>query len=145
MAIGVFAGMLPIIPFQTALALALALLVRGSKITAMIGTWVSNPLNWYLIYFMDYKLGAVILGLPEKNRGFASVMTALQQGDDGMAVVKTLLGAGGPIMAAFLLGGLILGVILAPISYPVFHKIFQAIARWRDARRTFKYLSRKRP
>ena len=145
MAIGIFVGMLPIIPFQTALALALAILVRGSKITAMIGTWISNPLNWYLIYYLDYKLGAAILGLPAKAHGFASVMNALRNADDGMAMVKTLFGAGGPILAAFLLGGLIFGVILAPISYPLFLKIFRAIARWREARRTFKYLSRKKP
>lgn len=145
MAVGIFAGMIPIIPFQTALALALAIIVRGSKLAAIFGTWISNPLNWYLVYYIDYKLGAGILGLSEKNQGFASVMATLKEGDEGMAVVKTLLGAGGPIIAAFLLGGLILGLVLAPISYPIFLKIFRAIAKWREARRTFKNLSRKKP
>ncbi len=44
MAMGIFCGMLPIIPFQTALAVTLAIFFKGSKITAALGTWVSNPL-----------------------------------------------------------------------------------------------------
>ena len=144
MALGIFAGMLPIIPFQTALALFLAIFFRVSKITAIIGTWISNPFNWYFVYYLNYRLGAGILGLSDKNRGFAAVMETLQEGEEGMAVVKTLLGAGGTIIAAFLLGGLIFGIILAPISYPIFLNIFRAIARWRDARRTYKTLRAKK-
>ena len=142
-ALGVFSGLLPVVPFQTALAVFLALVFRGSKITAALGTWISNPFNWYLVYSLDYRIGAAILGLSEKSRGFSSVMAALQRGEEGMGLVQTVLAAGGSIIAAFLLGGLILGFLIAPISYPVFLKVFRAIQQWRDTRRTFKALSRK--
>ncbi len=135
--------MLPIMPFQTALAVFLALVLRCSKITAALGTWVSNPFNWYFVYLFDYRIGGAILGLSEKNRGFSSVKQALERGAEGMDLVKTMLGAGTSIIAAFLLGGLILGLLFAPISYPVFLKIFRGIRQWRETRRTFKALSRK--
>ena len=142
-ALGVFSGLLPVVPFQTALAVFLALVFGGSKITAALGTWVSNPFNWYLVYSLDYRIGAAILGLSEKSRGFSSVMAAIQRGEEGMGLVQTVLAAGGSIIAAFLLGGLILGFLIAPISYPLFLKVFRAIQQWRDTRRTFKALSRK--
>ena len=142
-ALGVFSGLLPVVPFQTALAVFLALVFGGSKITAALGTWVSNPFNWYLVYSLDYRIGAAILGLSEKSRGFSSVMAAIQRGEEGMGLVQTVLAAGGSIIAAFLLGGLILGFLIAPISYPVFLKVFRAIQQWRETRRTFKALSRK--
>ena len=63
MAFGIFSGMMPILPFQTALAVALALFFKGSKIAAALGTWVSNPLNWYFLYYYSYKLGALIYNL----------------------------------------------------------------------------------
>ena len=49
LAFGIFAGMMPIMPFQIALAVALALVFKGSKITAALGTWISNPLSWLII------------------------------------------------------------------------------------------------
>lgn len=142
-ALGVFSGLLPIVPFQTALAIFLALVFGGSKITAALGTWISNPLNWYLIYSLNYRIGAAILGLSEQNRGFSSVMAAIQHGEEGLTLVRAILGAGGSILSAFLLGGLIMGLLVAPVFYPVFLKVFQGIRRWRETRRTFKALSRK--
>ena len=67
-AFGVFSGMMPVVPFQTVLAITLSLFFKGSKITAALGTWVSNPLNWYFIYYYSYRLGAWIIGLPEKTQ-----------------------------------------------------------------------------
>ena len=54
---------MPILPFQIALAVLLALIFRGSKIAAALGTWISNPLNWYFLYLYSYKIGAAILCL----------------------------------------------------------------------------------
>lgn len=138
MALGVFSGLMPVLPFQTVLAVFLAILFGGSKITAALGTWVSNPLNWVFVYYMNYRIGAAILRLPEKHRGVASVIEALERGEEAMAVVKTILEAGGPIIAAFLLGGLILGLVAASLAYPVFLYLFRGIHLWRKRRRMLK-------
>ena len=64
LAIGVFVGITPTIPFQTALAVALAALCRGSKPAAVLGIWSGNPVTMPLLYAGSYKLGMLILGKP---------------------------------------------------------------------------------
>jgi len=135
MALGVFTGMMPIMPFQIALAVALALLLKGSKITAAIGTWISNPLNWYLIYYYDYKLGAWLLPIPERKALFSGIIQAMKSGQDSLAIVSKILGAGGAFAAAFLLGGLILGLIFAPPTYFFFLHFFRYERQWRRQRK----------
>ena len=134
-AFGVFAGMMPILPFQTAFAVTLALLFKGSKITAALGTWVSNPLNWYFQYYYSYKLGALLLGIPKENRAFSSIMKAIQSGEESMVIAGKLIGASSAMIAAFLLGGLLMGIVFAPTAYYIFLRLFSYIRRWRISRK----------
>ncbi len=131
---GVFSGMMPVVPFQTVLAITLSLLFKGSKITAALGTWVSNPLNWYFVYYYSYRLGAWIIGLPEKNAVFSSVMTAVRSGEAPMVIVEKIFGAGGGFVSAFLLGGFILGIVLGGLCFFIFLPIFKYIRAWRQSR-----------
>lgn len=116
-ALGVFAGSMPIMPFQTAFALFLALLFKGSKIAAALGTWVSNPLNWYFLYYFSFKIGARIMGLPSTNKVFHNLLETLNQGERGWVIFNQMASAGGGFTAAFLLGGLVLGTIFSLPSY----------------------------
>ena len=125
MALGVFSGMMPIIPFQTALAVTLALFFKASKITAALGTWVSNPLNWYFLYYYSYKFGTFLLGLPERKAIFSSITTAMKSGEAPMMLVAKIVGAGGSIVAAFLVGGFVMGIVMAPPSYLVSFQLFK--------------------
>jgi uncharacterized protein (DUF2062 family) len=135
LACGVFTGMLPITPFQTALAITLAVCLKASKITAALGTWVSNPLNWYFLYYYSYKLGAFLLGLQGKNATFSSIMTAVQRGEESMVIVGKILDAGGTIIASFIAGGLVLGIAASGPAYFVSLHIFKRIRNWRRARK----------
>lgn len=137
MALGIFTGMMPILPFQIAVAVTLAFLLRASKITAVVGTWISNPMTWYAVYFYDYKLGAYLLGMSSDTRLFSSVMAAIEAGEAPMEIISRILGGGGMTLSAFLLGGLVLGVVFALPSYFIWFGIFDYIR----ARR----LNRKRP
>jgi uncharacterized protein (DUF2062 family) len=135
MALGVFAGMMPIIPVQTALAVTLALFFKASKITAALGTWVSNPLNWYFLYYYSYKLGTSLLGLPERKAIFSSIMTAMKSGEAPMVLVAKIIRAGGTIVAAFLVGGFIMGIVSGPLSYLVSFHFFKYLKAWRRSRK----------
>lgn len=64
LAIGVFIGLLPIVPFHTVSALGLALMLRGSKAAALMGTLVSNPFDMIPHYMLIYYLGHKALPLP---------------------------------------------------------------------------------
>ena len=134
-ALGIFAGLLPIMPFQMALAVALALLFKGSKITAALGTWISNPTNWYFLYFYSYKIGAYLLGLSDRGPIFQSVMASVRQGEEPMVIIGKIVGAGSAMMASFFVGGLVMALICALPSYFIFLNIFQRIRNWRMRRK----------
>lgn len=134
MALGIFAGSMPILPLQTAMAVLLALIFRGSKIAAALGTWISNPLNWYFLYLYSYKIGAGILQIDRTNGVFASVMASVNNQEDGWIIAGKIVDAGGHMVTAFLLGGLVLGSIAALPSYFIFLKIFRLLERWRKKR-----------
>jgi uncharacterized protein (DUF2062 family) len=125
MALGVFAGSMPILPFQTAFAIFLALIFKGSKITAAMGTWISNPLNWYFLYYYSYKIGAWMLGLPSTNKVFHSLMASIHRGEGAWVVFNKMAGAGGGFMGAFLLGGLVLAIVFSLPTYFVFLRVFE--------------------
>jgi len=57
MAIGVFIGITPTIPFHTIIAVALAVRLKASKPAAILGVWVSNPMTVVFLYFACYKTG----------------------------------------------------------------------------------------
>jgi uncharacterized protein (DUF2062 family) len=142
MAIGIFSGMMPVIPFHMILAVALALFFKGSKITAVLGSWVSNPLTWAGIYYLNYKIGAGILGLSENNRGFSSIMETVQHPEEGVNIILRTISAGSSIVGAFLIGGVIMGIVVAIPSYFIFLKIFRIIKLWRERRRALKQLKK---
>lgn len=136
MSFGIFAGMMPILPLQTAVALLLALFFKGSKLTAALGTWISNPLNWYFLYYYSHKLGAYVLGMEgQQAQRFSSIMTSVRLGEDGMVIAEKILGAGGLMVASFLTGGLIMAIGASIPSYFIFLYIFRKIRAWRESRK----------
>jgi uncharacterized protein (DUF2062 family) len=135
MALGIFCGLMPVLPFQTVLAVFLALCLKASKITAALGTWISNPLNWYFVYYYSYKIGAGILGLSEREPVFASVMASIEAGEKFMDVVGKILGASSAVVAAFLLGGVLMGIVFATPGYFIFLKFFRSVGTWRHSRK----------
>jgi uncharacterized protein (DUF2062 family) len=69
LALGVFAGALPFLSLQMAIAVALALLLRGNIIAAALGTWWSNPFNWAIIFPLFYMLGKVFVPVDVEHLG----------------------------------------------------------------------------
>ncbi len=142
-AIGVFSGMMPILPAQIVFAVALALLFKASKITAALGTWVSNPLNWYFIYVYDFKLGAYLLGVEGGPEIIRAVTDSINRGDPMSVVWGKLFASGITLVSTLLLGGIIIGFIAAIPSYFLFLKIFQKIRAWRLKRKADKVSFRR--
>ena len=65
-AIGIFIGIVPIIPFQTLLAIFLSIFLRGNFPVAFITSWISNPITFIPILYLIYYVGDLVLG---KNGG----------------------------------------------------------------------------
>ena len=62
LAIGIFCGCFPLFGFQTLLGIVLANLFRGNQLLAVSGTWISNPITYVPLYWLNYRVGAFVLG-----------------------------------------------------------------------------------
>lgn len=123
LAVGVFAGFLPIIPLQTVVAILFAWPVRGSKIAAALGTWVSNPLNWIPFYMMLYYVGKAVspFTVPPFNPALLELKVMIQQGWQWLA--------------GMFVGGVVLGIPASIISYVVCLRAVKAYRARKAARR----------
>jgi len=137
LAFGIGIGMMPIIPFQTIIAVTLAILFGASKITAAAGTWISNPVTIYPIYKYCYVIGSFMLGFGHRARHLKPVAEAIAQGEY-LEVIRIILSGGGKAAATFLLGGMVLGLLMAVPSYVLFYYFFKNLHAWRKSRKSIQ-------
>lgn len=120
MAIGIFVGSTPFFPFHTSIALVLAVLLGGSRISAALGVWISNPITLPFFYITSYKIGAL----------FIDVTAPL---DLSKHSFPELLAMGIDITRAMILGGIVIGTVLSFIFYFITLRI---VAVYRNRRVT---------
>ncbi len=65
-AIGLFCAFIPV-PFQMVLACIFAIIFRSNLPVAVALVWITNPITMPIIFYLAYKLGAVILGVALVN------------------------------------------------------------------------------
>jgi len=110
LAIGIFVGVTPTIPFHTIIIIFLVFILRSNFTAAWLGSWlVSNPLTIPFFYLSQYELGKMLLGMNSMKIVFSdySFCTILQM---GKSVLVPLL-VGGVVMAPFVaLGSYILAL-----------------------------------
>jgi uncharacterized protein len=116
MALGVFIGVTPTIPFHMISALALAHLLRISRVAAVMGCWVSNPITVPPLYYFSFKLGKWLL--------YPNETLTLPQSVD----LREFLHLGWQVNLALQTGGLILAV---PQGLAAFFLTLWAIQRYR--------------
>ena len=115
LASGVFAGSFPLFGFQTLIGIAIATLLRGNKILAAAGTWVSNPFTYLPLFAFNYQIGRWLLG-SSANPRFDSLDSLKGWADMGIDVSSRLM-----------LGSSIVGLIGSLLCYygsvPVIHHL----------------------
>lgn len=102
-AIGLFVGLLPM-PGHTPVALIAALLLRVNLALAVVTIWIANPLTYAPIFYLEYQLGALILGEPPG--GFTMEFT-------WQALASNLAGVWKPLW----LGALIAATVASLLGY----------------------------
>lgn len=122
MAIGVFIGVTPTIPFHTAIIIAVGVLFKQNITAGFLASWlISNPVTIPFFYFFQYELGRLILGWQK---------TAWVLNDFSL---ESLINLGWHILFPLLMGG----IVMAP---------FFAVPAFFLARRFIKVLrERNRP
>lgn len=126
LAAGVFAGCFPLFGLQILLGVSIAVLLRGHKLLAAAGTWVSNPLTYIPIFLFNYHVGHWLLGTEE-----------LSISQDSLLAWDTIVELGAEFALTLLLGCFVVGIITAILTYFVG---IQLIRRWRKrlAKRSLK-------
>lgn len=117
MAIGVFAGMMPLFP--GILAIFIAIPFRASKLAAAAGTLVSNPLSTVFLYMLSYRIGRSILP--------PALPPIIPEHLD----LQTLFESGGPNALALVTGGFVMAV---PSSAGAYFLTLRGVRLYRERR-----------
>lgn len=107
LAAGVFAGLFPLFGLQTIIGVVIASLLRGNKLMAAAGTWISNPLTYVPIYAFNYQVGRWLLGRTDS------------QPFDNQESLQNWLEMGVDVTAVMFLGCLVMGLLCSVLSYLV--------------------------
>ncbi|THB64047.1 MAG: DUF2062 domain-containing protein [Desulfovibrio sp.] len=115
-ALGVFIGCLPIIPFQSVVVLALAFIFRANKVAAFVCTFFSNALTMIPFYAVLYLIGSFVLqifgvSVAEDMRTFDQLVAKFSQmfNPDDMSM-RDLIRGSWELFLVLMTGGVILGV-----------------------------------
>ncbi len=114
LALGAFSGCFPLFGFQTLLGLSLATIFHGNRLLAVIGTWVSNPVTYLPLYWLNYKVGCAVLGEAEKSPDLREI-TFQSLWHQGWILSQRLM-LGSALVGCFVAG------FVGVISYRVFKK-----------------------
>jgi len=116
LAIGVFIGVTPTIPFHTILIVLLCFLLKKNIIAAYLGSWIiSNPLTIPFLYFSQYRLGEYLLG--SSYSGFLALDYSL----------VSLIKQSGYVVIPLLAGGVIMAPFFAIPAYFIGHRLILAV------------------
>jgi len=116
LAIGVFVGVTPTIPFHTAIIILLGLLFRQNITAACLGSWlISNPVTIPLLYLSQYELGRILLGMPPGR---------FEITDYSLGSIAAL---GWQILLPLQTGGIIIAPFFAVPAYFIAHRMIAAV------------------
>jgi hypothetical protein len=106
-AVGLFVAMSPTLGFQMCIAVAIAAFFKINKVAAAAAVWVTNPATAPVIYWINYQLGAKLLGYPVHPFFFSNPSW------------ESLWNSGKHVFMSLLIGGGIAGIALGAIAYIV--------------------------
>ena len=112
-ALGVFVG--SVIPFgvQIYIALPLSFLLKGSKIGALTGTLISNPLTILFLYPAQCWAGSRLLGRDISWEAISEAMKDVLTQQDWSSLSQL----SGHLVTSFFAGGLLLAAVATPATY----------------------------
>jgi uncharacterized protein (DUF2062 family) len=131
-AIGTFIGITPTIPFHTILALLLALVLRGSKVAALLSTViVSNPVTLVPQYYLSWQIGN---WLTPKKHSWEEVSRLMESLTDGASYGETFTALGEIGLNSFMIllaGGIVLALPFTIAFYFLSDRLFRSIQKKR--------------
>ncbi|MBN2343070.1 MAG: DUF2062 domain-containing protein [Deltaproteobacteria bacterium] len=120
MALGIFIGFLPIMGIQMAVVTLFALPLRGNLKAALAGVWISNPITFIPLYWLNYQFGTLFFSHRRVSwEEFGGEMVKASNWDWGAvkASIYSLLNMGADVFIPLWVGSAILALIFGVIAY----------------------------
>jgi uncharacterized protein (DUF2062 family) len=127
-ALGAFVGSVIPFGFQVYIALPLSFLLKCSKIGALTGTLITNPVTIIFIYPAQCWAGSRILGKDISYDAISKAMKGVLEQQNWQA----LMDMSSDLIVSFFAGGFLLAAVATPIVY------FSVKAMVKSYRRRFK-------
>jgi len=118
-AIGLFVNFFIPVMFQTAAAIPLAFVFRGSRIAAFVGTFITNNFTLPLIYPLQCYIGGYLICNPLRYEYIKSALKEIIRNPSYAEIFQL----GKQLVLAFFAGGALLGVVSAIIGYLIAHRL----------------------
>ncbi len=124
LALGIFIGFSPTFGIQIVIAVFFASVLKWSKLAAVLGVQITNPLTAPFIYTLTYSLGAWIIG-SEKTLKLSSLKS--------LGALIDMIYNAPLIFSALTLGGVMVGL---PLSITVYLTVFWFTNRYQEQLKT---------
>ena len=129
--IGMFFGCLIPMGLQLFCSIPTAFLLKGSKIGAVLGTFITNHVTVFFIYPAQCYVGAKLLGLDRSNikDKVSDMIVALKEFSllhPSLDPIRKFLHVAGDLAGAFFVGGALMAIVLTPITYIVVKRMVVA-------------------
>ncbi|RME78089.1 MAG: DUF2062 domain-containing protein, partial [Planctomycetota bacterium] len=121
-AIGMVVAMTPTVGIQMMIVLFISLFIRLNRIAGCIVVYISNPFTMIPIYWLDYWIGAKVMGYEMITRQEFSKLFEFQTStfyEQFLEFSRNCLALGMEVVIPMFVGGLILGLILGIPLYPI--------------------------
>ncbi len=115
--IGMFFGCLIPIGGQLICSIPAAFLLKGSKIGAVLGTFITNQITVFFIYPVQCYAGAKLIGLDLSYEDIKEKLKEIIDASDFTEFVDATKSLAGDLTVAFFVGGAIMAIVLTPITY----------------------------
>ena len=121
--IGMFFGCLIPIGGQLVCSIPAAFLLKGSKIGAVLGTFLTNQVTVFFIYPVQCYAGAKLIGLDLSYGDIKDKLKDIVSASDFSEFVVAAKSLAGDLTVAFFVGGAIMAFVLTPITYVAVKKM----------------------
>ena len=128
-AIGMFYGCLLPFGVQLLFSIPTAFILRGSKVGATVGTFITNHFTIFVIYPLQCYLGAFLIGKPLSYAAISEAMSGVIEKQNW----DSLLALGWDIVIAFFVGGILMALLFTPITYFLIKSIVEKYRAKRPA------------
>jgi len=136
LAIGIFIGFLPIIPFQTVISILVCSMFKANKLSGVIGsTLITNPVTAIPVFYFQHFLGRIFILHDFSYEKFKDLFVHIS--------ITNFNAFGHELLILFemtAIGGVIIGILFYPVVYII---AVRAVNRHREKLAEKKRLSMK--